>query len=247
MKHVFIGIILGLAATAAFASGNNNQNNSDNSSATATATVGNVTANGGTHTQTIGNVTGGAGGSASATGVSVGGIGNSVLSPKAEANSVNTNVVGQDQKQGQIQGQQQGQGQGQKQSTSVKNAGNNTGTATVVISSPVTFNAPKLAAGASAPAMNTTATCRIAIAGGLQIPTLGISGGGSVEDKKCSDRELARMLIETARIAHSMGANPEYFAELFEKGVALMVSTATEEEPLGKSIAPVSVTESLNP
>lgn len=215
--YVIIGVlVLALIGTAAFASGNSNNSGDANASATASHN-GNTTATTGPISNTN-TANGGAGGSASATGGSV----------KNYNDIRSTNIQGQ--QQGQVQGQKQGQAQGQTQSATVGNSGNNTGTASN--STTLTFNEERQAVAAFAPAMNTTASCRVGVGVGVGAAVGGVSIGGAYKDEDCDAREKGRMLIESARIAHSMGAPSEYTAPLFMEGLALIRgATAKKSEP----------------
>lgn len=197
---IILGVIFALVASASFAG--NNSNNND-------GCQGNCPQGGGTSTS-----------SATATG------GNAVAGANAGANASvknyndirSTNIQGQ--QQGQVQGQKQGQAQGQTQSATVGNSGNNTGTASN--STTLTFNEERQAVAAFAPAMNTTASCRVGVGVGVGAAVGGISLGGAYKDEDCDSREKGRMLIEAARIAHSMGAPQSYTAPLFMEGLALI-------------------------
>ena len=238
MKHVFIGIILGLAAGASFASGNNNQNNSggdSNATATASATggsVGAINVNGGSHTATA------TGGNATA----IGGAGG-----KAEANSVNVNSNKAEQSQGQKQGQVQGQGQSQaaiaKQSQSANNAGNKQSTT-------ITFEDKRQAPGVAVAGTTTTASCMVAVYGGVSFPGGSVAGGSAYKDTACDDRALGLAMIDSARVAGGLGANPEYVAMLFMRGVELLERSERKVEETGakKTIgSQTGATEQLNP
>jgi hypothetical protein len=147
--------------------------------------------------------------------------------------NVNTNITTQGQQQGQLQGQLQGQGQVQGQVAkggNATNAGNSQSTA-------ITFNEQKQAVAAFAPAMNSTAPCRVAVGVGIGASIGGVSVGSAYKDEECNAREKGRMLIESARIAHSMGAPTEVYADLFMEGLALIRGSAEERKA---SVAPAS-------
>lgn len=196
---VLAAVVLASVAISAFAGGQDHtcqggHNCNSTGGASATATGGNAEAN--------------------ATG------GNASVKSYNDIRNSNTNLNVQGQQQGQVQGQKQGQAQGQTQSATVGNSGNNTGTASN--STTLTFNEERQAVAAFAPAMNTTASCRVGVGVGVGAAVGGVSIGGAYKDEDCDAREKGRMLIESARIAHSMGAPQSYTAPLFMEGLALI-------------------------
>lgn len=133
--------------------------------------------------------------------------------------NINRNVNEQSQGQGQLQGQKQGQAQvqGQQQGQAQSNTAVGSGNTTTL-----TFEDKKQAVPAFAPAMNSTASCRVGVGVGVGAAIGGLSVGGAYKDEDCDAREKGRMLIEAARIAHSLGAPAQYAAALFQEGLALI-------------------------
>lgn len=238
MKSIILGITLALASLGAYASGNsNNSGNVDVNIGDVKATVGNVSA------------TGGAGGSATATG---GAGGSATIQSGAVRNeidnrntNVNTNVNTNSNKQGQVQGQKQGQVQGQsqsavsKQSQSADNKGN---------SQTINFDEKRQAPGVAAPAMNSTASCRVGVSGGVSFPGGAVALGSAYKDESCDKREKGRLLIESARLAQQMGATAEFYGDLFMEGLALIrESDAAEKSAVRPTAAPTSIDAGMNP
>lgn len=216
MKRIILGITLVLAASVALA-GNNGPgtptcqgstctpSGTTGGTSTATATVGDIR-----NTNTNVNANTAIGGNATV---------------KTYNDIRNTNA----QQQGQLQGQMQGQGQTQKAT------GGNASNKGVTATNAVTFNEAKQrlqAPGVAVAATTTTASCRVAVNGGVSFPGGAVGFGSAFKDEKCDKRALGLALIDAARVAQGIGAPEEVYGPLFMEGIAYIRASGNADEPM---------------
>ena len=135
-------------------------------------------------------------------------------------------------RQGQAQGQQQGQaqGQGQRQSQSAIGSGNST---TITF----THNERLQPGSVAVAATTTTASCRVAVNGGVSFPGGAVGFGSAYLDEQCDKRALGLALIDAARIAHSMGATTEFVAAVYLEGLELLRTSGQSQSAETRSAA----------
>jgi hypothetical protein len=206
MNRIIIGLSAVLFAGASLATGNNNGNNNGPQGGDSSATA-TATATGGSAKVENHND-----------------VRNSNVNSNVNSNR-NEQSQGQGQAQGQKQGQVQGQGQGQSQST--KNSNN------AKQSTDVSFSSPRNPASAMPGAANTTASCRHGLSAGVG-GFLPIGIGGTLRDVPCDKRESARLRMEMAKIAVSVGDN-EGYARLMSEAYELL--NAADAEVAGGTAA----------